>query len=76
MEMRVAILSKQIKSNEYLPDKKFALTEEYREAAVKIIEKDFNSKINKQMTDKICQLVGITTQVFIDSRDDLAIQNL
>ena len=52
------------------------LTEEFREAAIEFIEKDVNSQIYSQMTDKICELVGITSQIFIESRDELAIQNL
>ena len=59
--------------HDYLPDKKFTLTEEFRDLAVEFIEKDINSQINAQMTDKICDLVGITSQIFIESRDELAI---
>ena len=74
-EIRVKILREQLTPKDYLPEKKFTMTEEYREIAIEFIEKDYNSKINSQMTDKICEQVGITSQVFIESRDELAIQN-
>ena len=74
--MRVKILRKQLNPKDLnIADKKFNMTQEYRDMATESIEKDYNSLINAQMTDTICKLVGITSQVFIESRDELAIQN-
>ena len=45
-EIRVKILREQLTPKDYLPEKKFTMTEEYREIAIEFIEKDYNSKIN------------------------------